>query len=115
MKIFMLTLEGKAREWYESLRPGCLFSLKDIHKAFYEHYKQNSPSLSLAENCCDQFQDIIQYLLDSDEDLENLHPEDLLTSIHEFNSQGNYHDSLDELVEEEINQGIEEKDRKSVV
>ena len=55
MKIFMLTLEGKAREWYESLRPGSLFSLKDIHKEFYEHYKQNSPYLSLAKNCCDQF------------------------------------------------------------
>ena len=60
MKIFMLTLEGKEREWYESIIPGSFFSLKYIHNAFYEHYKQNSPSLSVAENCCDQFQDIIQ-------------------------------------------------------
>ena len=40
--------------------------------------------------------------------MENLHPEDLLTSIHEFNSQANYHDKLEELVEEEIKQEIEE-------
>ena len=36
-----------------------------------------------------------------------MYPEDLLTSIHEFHSQDRYHDNLDELVEEEINQGIE--------
>ena len=84
-----------------------MFSLKDFHKEFYKYYIGYCPSLSLAGNCCDQSQDIIQYLIDSDEDLENLYPEDLLTSIHEFHSQDNYHDSLDELVEEEINQGIE--------
>ena len=39
MKIFMGTLEGKATKWYESLKPGSLFSLKNIHKVFYEHYK----------------------------------------------------------------------------
>ena len=32
MKMFMVTLEGKAREWYEGLDPGSLFSLKDFHK-----------------------------------------------------------------------------------
>ena len=43
--------------------------------------------------------------------MENLHPEDLLEAIHEFHSQYNYHDSLDELFEEEINQEIEENPR----
>ena len=100
MKMFMATLEGKARNWYEWLEPGILFYLKDFHKVFYKHYIGYFPSLSLAKNCCDQSQDIIQYLIDSDEDLENLHPKDLLTSIHEFHSQDNYHDSLDELLEE---------------
>ena len=66
------------------------------------------PSLSLAENCCDQSQDIIQYLIDSDDDLENDHPQDLLAAIHQFHSQDSYHDSLEELVEEETNQEIEE-------
>ena len=39
MKMFMETLEGKVREWYEVLNPGSLFSLKDFHKVFYENYK----------------------------------------------------------------------------
>ena len=34
MKMFMATLEGKARNWYEWLEPGILFSLKDFHKYF---------------------------------------------------------------------------------
>ena len=60
MKMFMATLEGKARNWYEGLNPGSLFSLKNFHKVFYEHYKEYSPSLSLVENFCDQFDDFIQ-------------------------------------------------------
>ena len=69
MNIFMENLYGKAREWYEGLNPSSFFSLRDFHKVFYEHYKEYSPSLSLAENCCDQFEDIIQYLVNIDEDL----------------------------------------------
>ena len=69
MKMFMATLEGKAREWYEGLDPGTLFSLKDFHKVFYEHYKDYCPSLSLAENCCDQSEDLIQHLVSIDENL----------------------------------------------
>ena len=59
MKMFMETLEGKARNWYEWLEPRILFSLKDFHKVFHKHYIGYFPSLSLAENCCDQSQDII--------------------------------------------------------
>ena len=39
MKMFMETLEGKARDWYEWLEPKSLFSLKDMHQVFYEEYK----------------------------------------------------------------------------
>ena len=59
MKIFMGTLEGKARERYEALKPASLFSLKYFHKVFFEHYKEDVPYLSLAENCCDQAEDLI--------------------------------------------------------
>lgn len=79
MKMFMATLEGKARVWYEWLEPGSLFSLRDMHQVFYKNYKGNSPSLSW--DCCDQSQTIRQCLLDIDEDLVNMHPEDMLTAI----------------------------------
>ena len=84
MKLFMETLEGKAREWYEAIKPASLFSLKDFHKVFYEHYKEYFPSVSLAENCCDQAEDIIHYLKNIDEDFGNWHPEDLLEEADNF-------------------------------
>ena len=74
---------------------------------FYEHYKENSPSLSLAENCCDHSEDIIQYLVNIDEDLGNWHPEDLLEEIFEFHSQVNCHDNQGKLVENKSHQEIE--------
>ena len=100
MKMFMAKLEGEERNWYEWLEPGILFSLKDFHKVFYKHYIGHCQSLSLAENCCDQYEDLIQHLVNIDEDLGNWHPEDLLEELHAFHSQGRYHDSLEELVEE---------------
>ena len=41
----MLTLEGKARDWYEWLKSDSLFSLKDLEYVFYENYKENTTSL----------------------------------------------------------------------
>ena len=35
MKMFMASLEGKSRKWYEDLRPRILSCLKDFHIAFY--------------------------------------------------------------------------------
>lgn len=104
VKMFMLTLEGKSREWYEGLNLGSLFYLKEFHKVFYEHYKENYPYLSLVENFCDQYKDLIQYLVNIDEDLGNWHPKDLLEAVHEFHSQVNYHDNQEMLVENESNQ-----------
>ena len=86
MRLFIATLEGQVREWYEALKPTSLFSLKYFHKVFYEHYKENFPSLSLAENCYDQAEDLIHYLKNIDEDFENWHPEDLLEEFHNFHS-----------------------------
>ena len=39
MKMFMLTLEGKARDWYEWLKSGGFSSLRDLGHVFYEDYK----------------------------------------------------------------------------
>lgn len=50
MKMFMATLEGKARSWYEGLSFASLYSLKDFHLVFFEKYKESHPSLSLVEN-----------------------------------------------------------------
>jgi hypothetical protein len=44
MKLFMANLEGKARLWYEGLKLGNLYSLKDFHIAFFKHYGESNPS-----------------------------------------------------------------------
>ena len=56
----MLTLEGKARDWYEWLRSGSVFSLKDLEHVFYENYKGNTTSLSWGETHYDPSQNITQ-------------------------------------------------------
>ena len=40
MKMFMYSLYGDAHQWYFSLPPSSISSLKDFHKAFTEHYKR---------------------------------------------------------------------------
>ena len=104
----MLTLEGKARDWYEWLRSGSLFSLRYLEYVFYEKYKENTTSLSWGEIHYDPSQNITQHIIDNDEDLEKIHPEDILTAIHEFNILLKNYKNIDELVEEETNQGIKD-------
>ena len=52
MKIFMVSLEGNARSWYEGLPSGSLYSLRDFHIVFHEHFKDQYPSLILVQDCC---------------------------------------------------------------
>ena len=70
---------------------------------FYENYKEYCPYLSLPKNCCGQCEDLIQYLENIDEDLGNMHHENLLEAIYGFHYQVNYHDNQENLVEDERN------------
>lgn len=71
MKIFMLTLEGKARSWYENLRASSICSLKQFHATFHDKYKERYSSLLLIQDCCDNFESFIQYLKNYYEDDDN--------------------------------------------
>ena len=62
MKMFMDTLEGKARSWYEGLKPGSLFSLKYFHTTFFEFNGNSHHSLLLFKYFCESCEDFIQYL-----------------------------------------------------
>jgi len=66
MNIFMATLEGKARSWYENFPHASLYSLKYFHTILYENDRESYPSLLLVENCCEHFDSFIQ-------NLENMH------------------------------------------
>jgi hypothetical protein len=64
MNMFMASLEGKERSWYENLPAASICSLKDFHTVFFEHFKESCPLLLLVENCCEHFESFIQYLED---------------------------------------------------
>ena len=51
LKIFMVSLEGDARSWYEGLPLESLCSLTIFHTLFHEHFKDQYPSLLLAQDC----------------------------------------------------------------
>jgi hypothetical protein len=41
MKMFMATLEGKEKQWYENLWSASLYSLQYFHTIFFEKYKES--------------------------------------------------------------------------
>ena len=63
MKMFMVTLEGKAWSWYESLPNGSLCSLVDFHFSFYEMYKEFHSSSLLVKDCCKHCLSFTEYLV----------------------------------------------------
>lgn len=122
MKMFMASLEGKARCWYEKLSPSSLYSLKDFHSIFFEKYKDSYPYLLLVENCCKYVEIFIQHMenLYDDEEFMN---EEILEAFYENSFQhqkeieeNNYHDiqvnfqqtEASPLAENEVDQHLDE-------
>jgi hypothetical protein len=56
MKMFMFSLYGDARQWYFSLPPSSISSLKDFHKAFTKHCKRYFSDELAFDNCCDEYE-----------------------------------------------------------
>jgi hypothetical protein len=82
MKIFMATLEGKARSWYERFPLACMYSLKDFHSIFFEKYRESYPSFLLIEDCCYHFENFIQEL-ESAYDDEEFMDDEILDDLNE--------------------------------
>ena len=61
-KIFMATLEGEARSWYEILPTACIYCLKDFHALFIERYQESYPSLNLVHDYCKHASNFIESL-----------------------------------------------------
>ena len=64
MKMFMVSLEGNARSWYEGFPVESLYSLRDFHIVFHEHFKDKYPSLLLIQDCCMHDKGFIENLKD---------------------------------------------------
>lgn len=59
-KMFMVTLERKARSWYDGLPYNSIYFLKYFHLAFFGKYRESHPFLSLVEDCCEHSEVFIQ-------------------------------------------------------
>ena len=64
MKMFVESLEEKARSWYEDLPAASISYLKCFHVVFCDKHNEYYPSLSLVQDYCDKFQIFIEYLED---------------------------------------------------
>jgi len=86
MKMFMATLEGKARLWYEGLKPGNLYSLKDLNITLFKHFGESNPSPLVFEDCCEFCEHFIKYLKNVFGDEECMNDE-IIEALYEYSTQ----------------------------
>ena len=90
MKMFMETLEERARLWYEGLSCASLYSLKVFQSVFFEKYKDSYPYLLLVENRC-------KYVESFNRHMENIYgdeefiDEEILEALCEISFQHHEH------------------------
>jgi hypothetical protein len=71
MKMFMLSLERDAHQWYRSFPVACIASLKYFHMMFHSHYKRRYPiDLPLGSCCNESFKSVSEDIEDSSCDNE---------------------------------------------
>jgi len=109
MKMFMATLEDKARVWYERFPSGSLCSLKDFHRIFFRHYGKSHPSSPLFQDCCNFWKGFIQYLKSINDDVECMDDDEVLEELYEFYSQANYHDDPEVLQQVDVFSLVEDE------
>jgi hypothetical protein len=56
MKMFMYSLEGDSRQWYMSLPPSIISSLKYFHVVFHAYCKRIYHVEILLEHCCEHME-----------------------------------------------------------
>ena len=83
MKMFMATLEEKARTWYEKLPHASVYSLQEFYAVFCENYKSNHPSLALVESVSANLEDLCQLMAIDvyDEDVMDSEIREALTEL----------------------------------
>ena len=82
MKMFMVSLQGNERSWYERFPFGSLYSLKYFHKVFHEYFKYQYRSLLMVQDCCMHDKGFIEQLKNMYGEEEFL-DEELLEILHE--------------------------------
>jgi hypothetical protein len=70
LKMFMISLVGYAREWYHSLPPPSISSLREFHGIFNKHCQKFYSSEFICHNCCEEYEYHDQDMAVSNEDHE---------------------------------------------
>jgi hypothetical protein len=65
MNIFMLSIEGDAREWYQPLPLASIPSLEQFHVAFNMHGQKFYSSELICHSCCEEYKYCVQDIADS--------------------------------------------------
>ena len=86
MKLFMFSLEGYARSWYEGLLVESLSSLKYFHTIFHEHFKRHYPYFLFLQDCCTRDREFIENVKDECGDDQYL-DEEVLDILYEYSAQ----------------------------
>jgi hypothetical protein len=86
LKMFMFSLAGDAHEWYHSLPPASISSLREFHAAFSRHCQRHYSSELICHNCCEEYEGhdqdvVVSYESCKDEDHEE---EDALGELTEL-------------------------------
>jgi hypothetical protein len=85
LKMFMFSLEGGAHEWYHSLPPTSISSLREFHATFSRHYQRHYFSGLIDHNCCEEYEG---------------HDQDVAMSYESWEDEDHEEeDALDELIE----------------
>lgn len=85
MRMFMVTLEEKARSWYEGLSLARIYYLKDFYTIFCKNYKYIYSSTVLVETFCGDFDNLLQRLgIDIDDECMS---DEIKEALYEFLSQ----------------------------
>jgi hypothetical protein len=71
MKLFMYSLQGDVRIWYQSLETSSISSLKEFHAAFNIHCQKFYSSELICHSCCEEYKDCVQDIIDSHEGCED--------------------------------------------
>ena len=80
----MYSLYGDARQWYFSLPPSSISSLKDFHRAFTEHCKRYYSDEFAFYNCCQEYK---LHSQDEKDNREEYLPQELPHLSYDFHNE----------------------------
>jgi len=71
MNLFMFSLNGYDRDWYQYLECSSVSSLEEFHAGFNNHFQKFYSTDFIYHSCCEEYKDCVQEIVISYEGCEN--------------------------------------------